>query len=83
MVNVVFVTIANGWVESVWTTALGAVEAREKMSGKPDVSAAYTAVRPLDSDEPTEESKRALQELRDLERERHNARARKLRGEDA
>lgn len=75
MSSIVYIVVSGGGVESIWTTPLAAVEKREGIESQ----AAYVAVRPLDSDEPTEESKAALLKLRDLERERHNERARKLR----
>lgn len=78
MSSVVYIVVSGGGVESVWTTPLAAIEKQESMVARGHVMSSYTAVRPLDSDEPTEESKRALEELRQMERDRHNDRASKV-----
>ncbi len=79
MAKIVYIVMSGGGVESIWTTPLAAIEKCERLP-KQSVST-YIAVRPLDSDEPTDESKAALLELRRMERDRHNERAHELRGD--
>jgi hypothetical protein len=76
---VVYIVVSGGGVESVWTTPLAAIEKQERMVARGHVTSSYTAVRPLDSDEPTDESKQALVELRKMEADRHNTRAQAIR----
>lgn len=83
MSGIVYIVVSGGGVESVWSTPLAAIEKQERMVARGHVMSSYTAVRPVDSDEPTEESKRALKELRQMERDRHNERAGKIWDERA
>lgn len=73
---IVYVVAVNGGgVESVWTTPEAALDAEER---DPNGDRAYIAVRPTDSEQPTEESEAARLELIRLSRERHNRRAQEI-----
>lgn len=71
---IVYVIVGGGGVNSVWTTPEAAIDANERTVK----DGSYIAVRPTNADEPTEESKTALLALRELERDRHNRRAREI-----
>lgn len=74
-VTIIYVVVSGGGLETAWTEPMLAIEANERVRS----STSYIAVRPLNSEEPTEESRAALAVLRKMERERHNARAEAIR----
>lgn len=76
---IVYILISGGGAETVWTTPQAALAAKERLLDGKSTAAAYVAVRPTDSEEPTPESKIALAEYREMERVRHNAKAEEIR----
>jgi len=75
--GIVYVVTSGGGVETVWTTPEGAMGAVDRLDRR--ASAVNIVVRPANSDDPTEESKKALADLRAMQRDRHNERAAVIR----
>lgn len=75
---IVYVVLSGAGLESVWFTPQEAIDAHDKVKER-GASTSYTTVRPVGHVNNTPESEEALRNLRKMERNHHNAKAKALR----
>lgn len=74
---IVYVILSGAGLESVWFSPEEAIDAHEQIKDR--VSTSYITVRPVGYTKDTPESEAARDNLRKLERNLHNAKAKELR----